>query len=103
MSQSNVKEVLPLEVKRSLSKDNILPGNTINIQILINNTTQHPIESLYITEGDIQPANEVELFPVTEIDSLQFIHQGIIFNNAQHSFQYSITLHPFSSSEHVST
>ncbi|MHA2061323.1 MAG: hypothetical protein ACW963_03420 [Candidatus Sifarchaeia archaeon] len=102
MSQSNIKKILPLEVKRSLSKDNILPGNTINVQILISNTTQHPIESLYITEGEIQPSNEVELFPVTEIDSLQFIHQGIIFNNAQHSFQYSITLHPFSSSEHIS-
>jgi hypothetical protein len=102
VAQNNTKEVLPLEVKRSLSKDNILPGNTINVQILVNNTTQHSIESLYITEGDIQPTNEVELFPVTEINSLQFIHQGIIFNNAQHSFQYSITLHPFSSSEHIS-
>lgn len=102
VSQSNVKKVLPLEVKRSLSTDKILPGNTINVQILVTNTTQHPIESLYITEGDIQPAHEVELFPVTEIDSMQFIHQGITPPTKQHSFQYSITLHPYSTSEHVS-
>ena len=102
MSQSNVKKVLPLEVTRSLSTDKILPGNTINVQILVTNTTQHPIESLYITEGDIQPAHEVELFPVTEIDSMQFIHQGITPPTKQHSFQYSITLHPYSTCEHVS-
>ncbi|WP_287582486.1 hypothetical protein [Candidatus Borrarchaeum sp.] len=102
MSQSNVKKVLPLEVTRSLSTDMILPGNTINVQILVTNTTQHPIESLYITEGDIQPAHEVELFPVTEIDSMQFIHQGITPPTKQHSFQYSITLHPYSTCEHVS-
>ena len=102
VSQSNVKKVLPLEVKRSLSTDKILPGNTINVQILVTNTTQHPIESLYITEGDIQPAHEVEIFPVTEIDSMQFIHQGITPPTKQHSFQYSITLHPYSTCEHVS-
>jgi len=102
VSQSNVKKVLPLEVKRSLSTDKILPGNTINVQILVINTTQHPIESLYITEGDIQPANEVQLFPVSEIDAMQFIHQGITPPTKQHSFQYSITLHPYSTSEHVS-
>ncbi len=102
MSQSNVKKVLPLEVRRSLSTDKILPGNTINVQILVTNTTQYPIESLYIIEGDIQPANEVEIFPVTEIDSMQFIHQGITPPTKQHSFQYSITLHPYSTSEHVS-
>jgi len=102
VSQSNVKKVLPLEVRRSLSTDKILPGNTINVQILVTNTTQYPIESLYIIEGDIQPANEVEIFPVTEIDSMQFIHQGITPPTKQHSFQYSITLHPYSTSEHVS-
>lgn len=102
VSQSNMKKVLPLEVKRSLSSDKILPGNTINVQILVTNTTQHPIESLYITEGDIQPATEIQLFPVTEIDAMQFIHQGITPPTKQHVFQYSITLHPYSTCEHVS-
>ena len=102
MSQSNTKRVLPLNVERVLSKDTILPGTTVNVQIMVRNTTKHPIESLYIIEGDIQPASEVELFPITEIDSVQFVHQGIITSGKQHQFHYSITLHPYSSSEHIS-
>lgn len=102
VSQSNAKKVLPLDVKRTLSKNTILPGTTVDVHVMVKNTTQHPIESLYIIEGDIHPAEEVELFPITEIDSLQFIHQGIITSGKQHKFHYTITLHPYASCEHVS-
>jgi hypothetical protein len=89
------------EVRRVLSKDTILPGTQIDAKIIVENTSQYPIESLYIVEGDIHPENEVELFSPDFIESRIFSHQGIIIPGALQTFYYTLKLHPYSTAENV--
>jgi hypothetical protein len=89
------------EVRRVLSKDTILPGTQIDAKIIVENTSQYPIESLYIVEGDIQPVNDIELFSPDFIESRIFSHQGIIIPGALQTFYYTLKLHPYSTAENI--
>ncbi|MFX1519554.1 MAG: zinc ribbon domain-containing protein [Promethearchaeota archaeon] len=101
MSKHNSNIVHHPEVRRVLSKDTILPGTQIDAKIIVENTSQYPIESIYIVEGDIQPVDDIELFSPDFIESRIFSHQGIIIPGALQTFYYTLKLHPYSTAENI--